>query len=66
MGRARPLWPVEVPMRKTTRFRELINAPEILMLPVAHDALAALAIVQAGFSALSVAGYGTAKAEKPA
>jgi len=47
-------------MRKTTRFRELVNAPEILMLPVAHDALAALAIVQAGFSALSVAGYGTA------
>lgn len=47
-------------MKKTTRFRELINAPEILMLPVAHDALSALVIAEAGFSALSVAGYGTA------
>ena len=47
-------------MKKTTRFRELINAPEILMLPVAHDALSALAIAEAGFRALSVAGYGSA------
>jgi methylisocitrate lyase len=30
------------------------------MLPVAHDALSALAIADAGFSALAVAGYGTA------
>ena len=47
-------------MKKTTRFRNLLNAPEILMLPVAHDALSALAIAEAGFSALSVAGYGSA------
>ena len=47
-------------MKKTTRFRQLVSAPEILMLPVAHDALSALAIAQAGFSALAVAGYGTA------
>ncbi len=47
-------------MKKTTRFRELVNAPELLMLPVAHDGLAALAIAEAGFQALSVAGYGTA------
>ncbi|EFL49457.1 isocitrate lyase and phosphorylmutase [Solidesulfovibrio fructosivorans JJ]] len=47
-------------MRKTTRFRDLLHAPEILMLPVAHDALSALAIAQAGFSAMSVAGYGSA------
>jgi methylisocitrate lyase len=47
-------------MKKTTRFRSLLNAPEILMLPVAHDALSALAIAEAGFSAMSVAGYGSA------
>jgi 2,3-dimethylmalate lyase len=47
-------------MKKTTRFRELVKAPEILMLPVAHDALSALVIAEAGFPALSVAGYGTA------
>lgn len=47
-------------MKKTTRFRELLAAPEILMLPTAHDALSALALVEAGFAAISVAGYGTA------
>ncbi|MGE4537869.1 MAG: oxaloacetate decarboxylase [Desulfovibrio sp.] len=47
-------------MRNTTRFRELLHAPEILMLPVAHDALSGLAIAQAGFSAMCVAGYGSA------
>lgn len=46
-------------MKMTTRFRTLINAPEILMLPVAHDGISALAIEQAGFSAMAVAGYGT-------
>lgn len=46
-------------MKKTTRFRELVAAPEILMLPVAHDGLSALAIAEAGFSALAVAGYGS-------
>lgn len=46
-------------MKKTALFRKLINAPEILMLPVAHDALSALTIDQAGFSAFCVAGYGT-------
>lgn len=47
-------------MKKTTRFRELLNAPEILQLPVAYDGLSALAIAQAGFSAFSIAGYGSA------
>lgn len=47
-------------MKKTAQFRALVNAPEILMMPVAHDGLSALAIAKAGFSALSVAGYGTA------
>uniref|UniRef100_I2Q5W3 PEP phosphonomutase-like enzyme n=1 Tax=Desulfovibrio sp. U5L TaxID=596152 RepID=I2Q5W3_9BACT len=46
-------------MRKTTRFRQLVQAPDILMLPVAHDALSALVIAEAGFSALAVAGYGS-------
>lgn len=46
-------------MKMTTRFRSLVNAPELLMLPVAHDGLSALAIQQAGFSAMAVAGYGT-------
>ncbi len=46
-------------MKMTTRFRNLVNAPEILMLPVAHDGISALAIQQAGFSAMAVAGYGT-------
>jgi len=47
-------------MKKTTRFRQLVNDPEILMLPMAHDGLSILAIAQAGFSAASVAGYGSA------
>ncbi|GAB6039177.1 isocitrate lyase/PEP mutase family protein [Fundidesulfovibrio butyratiphilus] len=46
-------------MKKTTQFRALVNAPEILMMPVAHDGLSALAIAKAGFQALAVAGYGT-------
>jgi len=46
-------------MKMTTRFRALLNAPELLMLPVAHDGLSALAVEQAGFSAMAVAGYGT-------
>jgi len=47
-------------MKMTARFRELVQAPEILMLPVAHDGLSALVLAEAGFSAMSVAGYGTA------
>ena len=46
-------------MKKTTRFRRLATSPEILMLPVAHDCLSALAIAEAGFSALCAAGYGS-------
>ncbi|MCB2189085.1 MAG: isocitrate lyase/phosphoenolpyruvate mutase family protein [Deltaproteobacteria bacterium] len=47
-------------MKKTTIFRKLVNEPEILRLPVAHDGLSILALAQAGFSAVSVAGYGAA------
>ena len=44
-------------MRRTSRFRQLVEAPEILLLPGAHDALAARLIEQAGFAALTCGGY---------
>lgn len=47
-------------MRKTTLFRQLISAPEILQLPCCFDALSAKVLEQAGFRAISAAGYGTA------
>ena len=46
-------------MTPGARFRSLVNAPELLMLPVAHDGLSALAIAQAGFQAMAVAGFGS-------
>ncbi len=46
-------------MKKTTRFRSLVNAPELLMMPAAHDGISALAIEQAGFSAMCAAGFGS-------
>ena len=44
-------------MRRTTRFRELVEAPEILLLPGVHDALAARLAAEAGFSAVTCGGY---------
>src|SRR5262247_2804176 len=44
-------------MKRTTRFRMLVEAPEILVLPGAHDALCAKLIEQAGFQALTCGGY---------
>ncbi len=44
-------------MRRTTRFRRLIESDEILVLPGAHDTLAARLIEQAGFAALTAGGY---------
>src|SRR5882757_4879350 len=44
-------------MRRTSRFRQLVEAPEILLLPGAHDALAVRLIEQAGFAALTCGGY---------
>lgn len=44
-------------MKRTTTFRRLIDAPEILMLPGAHDALAAKIIAQCGFKAYTAGGY---------
>src|SRR6185369_1945215 len=40
-------------MRRTTRFRELVEAPEILVLPGVHDALSARIAAEAGFSAIT-------------
>jgi 2-methylisocitrate lyase-like PEP mutase family enzyme len=45
-------------MRKTTIFRGLIHAPEILQLPCCHDGLSAKVLEQAGFKAIGAAGYG--------
>lgn len=47
-------------MRKTTRFKELILAEEILMLPGAYDAFTAKIIENAGFQALTMGGYSVA------
>ena len=44
-------------MRRTSRLRQLVNAPEILVMPGAHDALSVRIIEQAGFQALTAGGY---------
>lgn len=44
-------------MRKTTRFRRLIEAPEILVLPGVQDALSAKIAERAGFHAITCGGY---------
>jgi methylisocitrate lyase len=44
-------------MRRTTRFRQLVDAPEILVMPGVHDALGAKIAEQAGFLALTCGGY---------
>jgi len=44
-------------IKVTSRFRQLIQAPEIVQLPVAHDALCARLIQRAGFQALACGGY---------
>jgi 2-methylisocitrate lyase-like PEP mutase family enzyme len=47
-------------MKQTTRFKQLIRDPEILLLPCCHDALSAKILEQAGFKAMAAAGYGLA------
>ena len=44
-------------MRRTTRFRRLLEAPEILVMPGVHDALGARIAEQAGFEAVTEGGY---------
>ena len=45
-------------MRRTTRLRDLIAAPDILIMPGVHDALGARLAEAAGFSAITAGGYG--------
>jgi len=47
-------------MRTTTRLRELLAGPELLVAPGAYDALSARLIAQAGFSSVYMTGFGTA------
>lgn len=49
-------------MRKTSQFKALLNAPEILMIPVAHDPLGGKIIQQAGFKVVGCAGYANSAA----
>jgi methylisocitrate lyase len=44
-------------MRRTTRFRELIEDPEILVLPGVHDALSARIAAEVGYRAITCGGY---------
>lgn len=46
-------------MRITTRLRALLAGPEMLVVPGAYDALSARLIVQAGFPAVYMTGFGT-------
>ncbi len=47
-------------MRVTTRLRELLAGPDLLVAPGAYDALSARLIAQAGFRAVYMTGFGTA------
>ncbi len=52
-------WIVDQPSSQAelaNRFKELMTAPDILQIPGAHDAMAALVAKQAGFSALYLSG----------
>jgi N-acyl-D-amino-acid deacylase len=44
-------------MRKTTTFRRLLEAPEILVMPGVHDALSARIAEQEGFAAITMGGF---------
>ncbi|WP_206795413.1 carboxyvinyl-carboxyphosphonate phosphorylmutase [Amycolatopsis sp. MtRt-6] len=46
-------------MSRARRFREMLNAPEILVVPSAYDALSARVIDQAGFDAIHMTGSGS-------
>ena len=47
-------------MRTTTRLRELLAGPDLIVAPGAFDALSARLIAQAGFPAVYMTGFGTA------
>lgn len=44
-------------MKKTTRLRALFEAPELLIMPGAHDALSAKLVERAGFGAVIMGGF---------
>lgn len=46
-----------IPLKMTTRFKELLYAEEILAFPVSHDPLCAKIAELSGFAAVSVGGY---------
>ncbi len=48
---------VRLPMRRTTRLKELIASPRIVVMPGVHDALGARLAEAAGFEALTQGGY---------
>lgn len=45
-------------MKKTTRLKQLIQDPKVLLMPGAYDALSAKIIEAAGFQAVQASGYG--------
>lgn len=47
-------------MKRTTRLRTLITAPDLLIMPGAYDALSAMLIEDAGFDAVQCSGFGIA------
>jgi 2-methylisocitrate lyase-like PEP mutase family enzyme len=47
-------------MRTTTRLRELLSGPELVIAPGAYAALSARLIAQSGFQAVYLTGFGTA------
>ncbi len=47
-------------MRVTTRLRQLLAGPELIVAPGAYDALSARLIAQAGFPVVYMTGFGTA------
>jgi 2,3-dimethylmalate lyase len=49
-------------LRKTTRLKQLIAAPEIVVMPGVHDALGARLAAAAGFAAIMAGGYGATAA----
>lgn len=49
-------------MKRTTLFKQRLLAPEILMCPVAHDALAAKIAQRVGFKAVGAIGYANSAA----
>ena len=49
-------------MRRTTRLKQLIDAPDILVMPGVHDALGARLAEAVGFAAVTAGGYGATAA----